>query len=109
MEPYNPLKVNLLLKRKLKRIDNQPASRTKKRECIKNGYQWQMSFYGAIENNETYKARYTRIEVFSDTPYTKPIIKRLLTLFTMYPPNYPYSIYVYKAKKSQIAMVGKYE
>lgn len=104
----NPNVINIIERKRLSDIDTSPSARTTKRTCIKNGYTYQMSLYGAVENIITQTERYIRIEIFSDKQYTKHSVVELCELFRKYPPYATYSIWIYKAETNEISNVGKY-
>lgn len=96
---------------KWKEIDQfiKPApSRTLKRQLIKQGYQYQMSFYGALTSTEKQETQYRRIEMLSNTPYTERLIFLLYEFFKEYKNPFTYSIWIYDKQQDAIKLVAKY-
>lgn len=84
----------------------EPKSRKVKREWIKRGYEHQLSFYGAIHDNQKKDYEGRRIEVLSNVQYNPENLKFIMGLFDVYIPKHRYVILTYDGKENQINLVG---
>lgn len=84
------------------------ASRTTKRQWIKEGYSHQLSLYGVNSNRETGESNYKRIEILSNVPWTESIVSRLYTWFSYMVPGAAYTIWIYDGGRDSFKIVGEF-
>lgn len=78
-----------------KRISQKRVIRSVKRQCIKDGYKYPFTFYGAYRIKGKEDPISVRIDILSSTPYTKQIIFYLYRFFYLWNDIQSYSIWVY--------------
>ena len=76
-----------------------------KRELYRQGYTYQISFYGITTNTETNFSKHKRIEVFLNDRPTKNIVNNINMAFSELPIVPPYSIWICDTKNNRIRMV----
>ena len=87
-------------------FDGHITSRQVKREWIKQGYTEQMSIYGVVNDAELDDKRYKRIEVLSNKPYDRRLMKTLYYYFMDFIPLESYSIWIYDLGRDALSLVG---
>lgn len=92
----------------IKRIHESGSAKSVKRQYIKEGYEYQLSFYGVLANSETGEKGYCRIEVLSNTPYDERIVALIYEFFYDFKPSRPYSIWIYNKDRDSVKVVGRY-
>lgn len=83
-------------------------SRVVKRDLIKRGLVYQISFWGAVTTISTDKSEARRYEVFSSTPYMEREIYLIKHVLAEIRPPYNYSIWEYDHKRKAIRVISHY-
>ncbi len=91
------------------RMAERASARTKKREAIKLGYEFQLSLYGVVKNFKSGEDEYRRIEVLSNIPYDQEIFFSLYEFFSQVIPPSKYSIWRYDKVSGDIKSWGVFE
>ncbi|GAG68339.1 unnamed protein product [marine sediment metagenome] len=94
-EEYKTLFLHDFAKSQGELYDELPSSRRLKREWIKKGYNQQMSLYGVIFDQEIDDRSYKRIELLSNTPFTKEMFHLIRWFFQSFIPMKSYTIWIY--------------
>lgn len=89
----------------LKQFAETSSSRTVKRRYVKMGYTNMMSLYGALHNKEENKTIGARIEIMSNTRYTKEIVWGIYDFFNEMRLLTIYSIWLYDISNDSLKLV----
>lgn len=72
----------------------------------KNGYTFTISLYGVINNPETQKAEYRRIEVFLNGNPKEIDVSSIHEFFREVKPYLYYTVWAYNIQRKELIMIG---
>ena len=92
-----------------KQMQQHLAANKVKDRLEKFGYFYTISLYAVINNPETQKAEYRRVECFLNGLPNQIIVSEIKQFFTEIKPYHYYSIWAYNVNKHEIVMVEDWE
>jgi uncharacterized protein YmfQ (DUF2313 family) len=80
-----------------------------KDKLILHGFTYSISFYGVINNPETQKHEYRRVEVFMNTKPTQFNVQAIHNFFNELKPYFYYTIWAYNEQLKNIILIAGWD